>query len=174
MNPMRNAPPPWAWTLAVSVLLAALVAGAGVVLSRRVEHVTTKPPGNRVEDAFREAVRRIGKLEGLWAEALEGEAKRMLDETARDTAPSVTGVVQTSWLNPALSDPARAHRRLDGREVTVKPVLRRFSKDAEGDWAFDESEVLQGSGWIEQPNRPLAWRQGNGRNPHETSVSQSL
>lgn len=163
MNPMRSKPPPWTWTLAVSVLLATLVAGGGVVLSRRVEHVASKPPGNRVEDAFRETVRRIGKLEDLWAEALEGEAKRMLDEAARGEVPAVTGVVQSSWLNPALSDPARAHRRFDGREVRVKPVLRRFSKDAEGDWVFTDGEVLQGSGWIEQPNRPLAWRQGNGR-----------
>jgi len=28
---------------------------------------------------------------------------------------------------------------------------------------FTERDVLDGSGWIEQPNRPLAWRQGNRR-----------
>lgn len=160
---MRNAPPPWVWTLAVSGLLAALVAGAGSVLSRRVERIAEKPPGNRVEDAFRETVRRIGELENLWAEALHGEAKRMLDETGRDAVPAVTGVVQGSWLNPSLSDPARAHRRFDGREVSVKPVLKRFSKGDPAEWVFTDREVLDGSGWIEQANRPLAWRQGNGR-----------
>jgi signal transduction histidine kinase len=166
MNAMRTTPPPWAWTAAVSVLLAALVAGAGIVLSRRVEHVATKPPGNRVEDTFRETVRRIGVLEDLWAEALESEAKRLLEDGEEEVAgigPSATGVAQASWLNATFSDPARAHRRFDGREVTMKPVLERFSRGDAANWVFTDKEVLDGSGWIEQPNRPLAWRQGNRR-----------
>jgi signal transduction histidine kinase len=163
MNAMRKAPPPWAWTLLVSGLLAALVAGAGVVLSRHVERFAEKPPGNRVEDAFRETVRRIGVLEGLWQEGLQEEASRMLEPVIRDTETSVTGVIQSSWLNPAFSDPARAHRRIHGAIVPVVPVLDRFSRGEPVEWVFAERDVLTGSGWIEQPNRPLAWRQGNGR-----------
>lgn len=160
---MRDSPPPWLWTLAVAGMLAAVVAGGGVVLSRRVESFPEKPPGNRVEDAFRQAVRRIAVLEGLWQEALQGEASRMLEPLKHGDALPVAGVVQSSWLNPAFSDPARAHRRADGGEVRIRPVLERFARGNAGEWSFSESGVMDGAGWIEQANRPLAWHQGNGR-----------
>ena len=48
---MQKATSPWIWTLLVSTLAAVLVAGAGVALSRRVERLAEKPPGNRVDDA---------------------------------------------------------------------------------------------------------------------------
>ena len=57
---MQKATSPWIWTLLVSTLAAVLVAGAGVALSRRVDRLAEKPPGNRVDDAFRETARRIG------------------------------------------------------------------------------------------------------------------
>src|SRR6187455_757812 len=119
---MRMTISPWAGTLLVSALAAVLVAGAVIALSRRVERVAEKPPGNRVDDAFRQTVRRIGKLEGMWQSALEAEAKRMLETGTRDVEPTVLGVVQCSWLNPGFSDPSRAHRRTGGRDPLVKPV----------------------------------------------------
>lgn len=45
----------------------------------------------------------------------------------------------------------------------VKPVLEKFARKEAGEWVFTESQVLSGSGWIEMPDRPLAWWQGNGR-----------
>jgi len=154
---------PWAWTLGVSLLAAALVAGAGIALSRRVERVAEKPPGNNLDDAFRQTARRITALEGQWQVALEDGARRLLEKNARELDPPVTGAVQCSWMNPALSDPARAHRRADGREPVVIPVLEKFAKGERGEWVFPAGEVIHGSGWIEQPGRPLAWRQGNGK-----------
>ena len=147
----------------VAVPLAALVAGGGVVLSRKVERIAERPPGNRVDDAFRETARRIGVLEGLWQQALESDAQRMLDSGSRDVEVTATGVVQSSWLNPAFSDPARAHRRLDGGDAAVRPVLDRFARGEPSEWVFEESAVIAGSGWIEQADRPLAWREANGR-----------
>jgi signal transduction histidine kinase len=163
IDPMRKAPPPWTWTAAVAAVLSAVVAGATVVLARRVEHHAERPPGNRVEDAFRQTARRIAELEALWQQALESAAGRMLESVARDSTAAATGVVQASWLNPALSDPARAHRRGDGEMPVLRPVLERFARGEPDEWSFSESEVLHGTGWVEQPNRPLAWRQGNGR-----------
>ena len=163
MKPFLNPPPPWAWSLAVTGLLATLVAGGGVLLSRRVDRFPENPPGNRVEDAFRQTVRRIGALEELWQDALQGESARMLEPLKRGEALPVAGVVQSSWLNPAFSDPTRAHRRMDGGDVTIKPVLERYARGDAAEWTLAESEVINGSGWIEQSNRPLAWRQGDGR-----------
>lgn len=163
MNLKRKATSPWAWTLAVAGLSALLVAAAGVILAKRVERIAEKPSGNRVDDCFRETVRRIGVMEGLWQVAVEGEAKRMLLSNGRDRNPSATGVVQCSWLNPGFSDPGRAHRRADGRDATLKPVLERFAKREPGEWVLNENEVLHGADWLETPGRPLAWRQGNGR-----------
>lgn len=160
---MRIAISPWAGTLMVSALAAALVAGTGLVLSRQVERIAEKPSGNRVDDAFRETVRRIGVLEGLWQSALEAEAQRMLESGTRDLEPNVVGLVQCSWLNPGFSDPSRAHRRTDGRDAVLKPVLDRFAKGEASEWVFRENDSLTGSGWIETPGRPLAWRQGNGK-----------
>ena len=145
------------------MLAAALVAGTGVAFSRRVERIAEKPPGNRVDDAFRETVRRTDKLEGMWQSALEAEAKRLLETGTRDVEPTVLGVVQCSWLNPGFSDPSRAHRRIDGQDATIKPVLSRFAKGESSEWIFNESEVIDGCGWIETPGHPLAWRQGNGK-----------
>lgn len=160
---MRHPIPPWAATLLVSVLAAALVAGAANVLSRQVERVAEKPAGNRVDDAFRETVRRIDELEALWQAALESESKRMLESGSRGLEPAAIGVEQVSWLNPGFSDPSRAHLRADGREALVKPVLERFAKGETGEWVFPEEGLLTGSDWIEQPGHPPAWRQGNGK-----------
>ena len=160
---MQKATSPWIWTLLVSTLAAVLVAGAGVALSRRVDRLAEKPPGNRVDDAFRETARRIDLLEGLWQAALEAEAKRLLDAGPRDVEPMVLGVVQCSWLNPGFSDPSRAHRRIDGRDPLVRPMLARFAKGEASEWIFDDRKTVEGSGWIETPGHPLAWRQGNGK-----------
>ncbi len=158
---MRKETSPIAGILWVSALAAALVAGASMVLSRHVVRVAEKPPGNRVDDAFRETVRRIDALEAMWQSALNAEAQRMLETTNREIEPTVVGVVQCSWLNPGFSDPSRAHWRLDSRDPMVKPVLDRFAKGEPSEWVFVTSEVTHGSDWIEVPGNPLAWRQGN-------------
>lgn len=161
---MRHTPPPWAWTLAVSALLAALVAGAGIVLARKVENFAEKPPGNRVDDAFRESARRIVTLEQFWHQAVEAEATRLLDGgiTAEDS--HVPGIVQCSWLNPGLYEPERGQRRFDGRPIEWRPVLERHARGEAGEWRLPNEDVAAGGAWIETPGRPLAWRQGNGRN----------
>lgn len=160
---MQRATSPWIGTLLVATLAAALVAGTGFVLSRHVEHVAKKPVGNRVDDAFRETARRIDMLDGLWQSALEAEAQRLLETNTREVESTVVGVIQCSWLNPGFSDPSRAHRRMDGREPFIRPVLDRFAKGESGEWIFTVNEVVNGSGWIETPGHPLAWRQGNGK-----------
>ncbi|GAA5129813.1 hypothetical protein GCM10023212_38430 [Luteolibacter yonseiensis] len=147
----------------VSTLAAALVAGTGFVLSRRIERVAEKPPGNRVDDAFRETARRIDALDGMWQSALEAEARRLLETNTREVESTVVGVVQCSWLNPGFSDPSRAHRLMDGSEPRIRPILDRFAKGEPGEWIFSANEVINGSGWIETPGHPLSWRQGNGR-----------
>lgn len=163
MIPMRHTPPPWAWTLAVSTLLAALVAGAGIVLARKVDRFAEKPPGNRVDDSFRQSSRRIGTLEELWQQALEEEAERLLKDGARTEDPQVTGIVQCSWLNASLYDAERAQRRFDDGEITLRPMLERHARGEPGEWKFTDQDLTAGSGWIEQADRPLAWRQANGR-----------
>ncbi|MEK7952586.1 sensor histidine kinase [Luteolibacter soli] len=161
---MRNAPPPWAWTLAVSALLAAMVAGAGIVMARKVEHFAEKPPGNRVDDSFREVVRRIDAMEQFWEQAIASEAERMLGRGMDAEDSRVAGVVQCSWLNPNFNDPERSQKRFDGGSIEWRPVLDRQAKGEPGEWKFSDKDMASGSGWIETPGRPLAWRMANGRN----------
>lgn len=161
---MRHNPPPWAWTLAVSALLAALVAGAGIVLARKVEHLAEKPPGNRVDDAFRESVRRIVTLEAFWQQAIETEAARLLSTGINSADSQVPGIVQCSWLNPSLYEPERGQRRFDGQSVELRPLFERYARGDADEWKLPNESVAPGGGWIETPGRPLAWRQGNGRN----------
>jgi signal transduction histidine kinase len=161
---MRHHPPPWAWTLAVSALLAALVAGAGIVLARKVDHFAEKPPGNRVDDAFRESVRRIVTMESFWQQAVQDEAGRLLSGGINSADSQVPGIVQCSWLNPGLYEPARGQRRFDGQSVDLRPVLERHARGEANEWKVPNQDVATGGGWIESPGRPLAWRQGNGRN----------
>ena len=158
---MRHSIPPWIGILAVSTLAAAAVASSAIIMSRHVERIADKPPGNRVDDAFRQTALRIGALEEMWQAALEADAERLLKAGLRDSEPSAAGIVQWSWLNPGFADPARAHRRGDGREPSVKPMLERFAKGNPGEWVFRESDVLNDSAWIEQAGHPLAWRHGN-------------
>jgi len=160
---MRNPPPPWAWTLAVSALLAAVVAGAGIVMARKVEHFAEKPPGNRVDDAFREVVRRIDAMEQFWQQAIGSEADRMLERGLNAEDSHVAGILQCSWLNPNFHDADRSQRRFDGGPIEWKPVLERHAKGEPGEWKFYDKDVAAGTGWIETAGRPLAWRQGNGR-----------
>ncbi|WP_367875146.1 sensor histidine kinase [Luteolibacter sp. Populi] len=160
---MPKTAPPWAWTILVTVLLAALVAGSGLVMSKRVETIAEKPPDNRVDDAFRQMSRRITVLEGLWESALEEEAKRFLGSPDRAKETRVAGVVQCSWLNPAYYDGERNHRRFDGREPSLLPVLPRFARKEGNEWVLPDAEVISGSGWLDLPGRPPAWHYGNGR-----------
>jgi signal transduction histidine kinase len=161
---MRQNPPPWAWTLAVSALLAALVAGAGIVLARKVENFAEKPPGNRVDDAFRESARRIVILESFWQQAVEAEATRLLRDGIEAPDSQVPGVIQCSWLNPGLYEPVRGQRRFDGRPIEWRPVLERHARGEAGEWRIPNEDVASGGAWMETPGRPLAWRQGSGRN----------
>lgn len=162
--PTRHTPPPWAWTLAVSALLAALVAGAGIVMARKVEHFAEKPPGNRVDDAFRESARRIVTLEQFWQQAVTTEATRLLDGGINAEDSQVPGIVQCSWLNSSLYEPERGQRRFDDRAIELRPILERHARGEADEWKFANEDVAAGGAWIEAPGRPLAWRQGNGRN----------
>ncbi len=160
---MKKEPSFWPWILAVALLAAGLVAGAGFLFSRRVETFSEPPPGNRVDQAFRDLVRRVNEMEALWVEALRQEATRQVEGRFRDPLPSTFGVEQVSWLNPAVNDQARSHRRADGRQPALRPVLERFAKGEAGEWVFTEAEALKGNGRVDQPGKPPAWVHGNGR-----------
>lgn len=43
------------------------------------------------------------------------------------------------------------------------PVLERYQRKEKEEWVLPEASVLNGSGWIEMPGKPLAWWHGNGR-----------
>ena len=98
----RGLSSPWVWTLAVSAVLAVIVAAAGTFVSRHEERIPERPEGNRVDDHFRETVRRIDQLEVLWEAALDEEAGRLLEGGFRHTESGtvISGVVQKSFLNP--------------------------------------------------------------------------
>lgn len=158
-----NSPAAWWWTAALFALSALLVAAAGVMLSRQTERISLKPPGNRSDDTFRQIARRVDEMELLWQAALDKEADRLLAPGSADSEFPIAGVAQFSRLNPVRSDPARAHARADGAAAVVKPVLEKFARKEAGEWAFAESKVLSGSGWIDTPDHPPAWWRGNGR-----------
>jgi signal transduction histidine kinase len=157
--------PPWLWTLLASTALALLVAGSGTVLSRQRERLSERPPGNRVDDAFREMARRIDELEVKWESALDAEAVRMLDSGLKPSGDGamIVGVSQRSLLNEGFSDPARQHLSADGSPPRWIPVFDRFARKQPGEWLLAESEMLHGYGWINMPDKPLAWWRGNGR-----------
>lgn len=162
-KPKPSSPAPWWWTAALFSLSALLVAAAGVMLARQTERISIKPPGNRSDDTFRQIARRVDEMEQLWQAALDDEAARLLPPGSPDNEFPISGVAQFSLLNPALSDPARAHHRADGTAPVVKPVLEKFAKKEAGEWVFTESRILSGSGWIETPDHPPAWWRGDGR-----------
>jgi signal transduction histidine kinase len=157
--------PPWVWTLLVCSTLAVLVAVAGSLLSRQTERISERPPGNRVDDAFRETARRIDDLEVLWEKALDDEAGRLLKDGLSlppdDTV--IAGITHRSLLNAGFSDPGRQHLPVDGSASRWLPVLAHYAREQPGEWVLAESDVLQGSGWITMPGKPLAWWRGNGR-----------
>jgi signal transduction histidine kinase len=154
---------PWILTLATAVALAVVVAGSSVLASRYVESLVTRPPGNRVDDAFHSMVQRVTSLEGLWQKALEEDSLTLLSTGGGSLTARTTGVVQQSYLRPNFFDPARAHVRLDGRELTVRPVLERNIRGEPGEWPLREEDVVTADGWLEEPGRPMAWVKGNGR-----------
>lgn len=162
---MGKAAPPWLWTLLASTALALLVAGGGAVLSRQQERFYERPSGNRVDDAFHEMARRIDSLEVLWERALDEEAMRLLDGGLRPPRDGtvVVGVMQRSFLNVGYSDVSRQHLSADGGAPRWLPVFDRFARGQSGEWVLAESDVLHGSGWINMPDKPLAWWRGNGR-----------
>jgi signal transduction histidine kinase len=159
----RHGSAPWWWTAVLFSISALLVAGAGAIFSKQTDRVSVKPPGNQADDSFRQVARRVDEMERLWQTALENEANRLLVAGSAELGIEVSGVAQYSRLNPNISDPARAHHRADGAAPVVKPVLEKFARKEPGEWAFSEAKILSGSDWIEMPDRPLAWWQGNGR-----------
>ncbi|MES2477413.1 MAG: HAMP domain-containing sensor histidine kinase [Verrucomicrobiota bacterium] len=162
-KPTTYNPASWWWTVALFSLSAILVAAASVILSTQTDRISVKPPGNGADDSFRQIARRVDEMERLWQSALEKEAQRLLAAGSTERAIEVSGVSQYSRLNANLSDTARAHTRADGAAPTIKPVLAKFARKEPGEWVFSESQILTNSGWIEMPDRPLAWWQGNGR-----------
>ncbi len=151
--------------MVVSALLAVLVGLSGVWLARQENRVTETPPGNRIDDTFRQMARRVDELETLWEKALDEEAGRLLDQGFQlpKDGTEVVGVAQRSLLNAGFSDPGRAHLREDGQAVRWRPVFEKFSRKEPDEWVFSESQLLGASGWIEMPEKPLAWWRGNGR-----------
>lgn len=149
----------------VSAVLALLVGVSGVWLARQENRITETPPGNRMDDTFRQMARRVDELETLWEKALDEEAERLLEEGLQPSkdGSEVVGISQRSLLNAGFSDPARAHLRDDGQAIRWKPVFERFSRKEADEWVFSESQLLDGSGWIEMPDKPLTWWRGNGR-----------
>lgn len=149
----------------VSALLAVLVGLSGVWLARQENRITEAPSGNRVDDTFRQMARRVDELETLWEKALDEEAGRLLDQGFQlpKDGTEVVGVAQRSLLNAGFSDPGRAHLREDGQAIRWRPVFEKFSRKEADEWVFSESQLLGASGWIEMPEKPLAWWRGNGR-----------
>lgn len=156
---------PWIGTMIVSAVLALLVGFSGIWLARQETRVSEPPVGNRMDDTFRQMARRVDELEGLWEKALDEEAGRLLDEGFQlpKHGTEVIGVAQRSLLNAGFSDPARAHLQDDGQAIRWRPVFEKFARKDADEWVFSESQVLDGSGWIEMPDKPLAWWRGNGR-----------
>lgn len=159
----RELPPPWAWTLLVSVLLAAAIATGGALLASRVERTVVHPPGNRVDDAFRGMIRQVDEMEELWQKGIEQDADALLTAGSREVSIATVGVVQYSRLNPSFSDAQRAHHRLDGQPPAIEPVLERFARGGAQEWVFKEGEIIRHRGWVEEAGRPLAWVKGNDR-----------
>lgn len=149
-------------TLAVTCVLAVIVLAAGALLAKRSERVRLPEPGNRLEAEYREVSRQVDVLEEQWQQALEKESRGMLASSANPDLPGIVGVAQSSLLNSRLSDPARAHRRTDGKEVSIKPVLERFAKKELGEWVFSENAPTGDARFVEEPGRPPAFVQGNG------------
>ncbi|MGC4016723.1 MAG: hypothetical protein QM755_19745 [Luteolibacter sp.] len=154
---------PVAVTLVIATVLALAVAAAGVLLARREEKQRQPEPGNRVEADYREVVGKITLLENQWTASLDKEARRWLDRaTMSDLSVQTYGVKQVSFLNPRLSQGAGAHRRPDGTEPTVMPVLQKFAQRQPGEWVFPPEITDDGSSFIDEEGRPLAFVRGNG------------
>jgi signal transduction histidine kinase len=156
---------PWAVTGAVSFILSAAVVTAGLLLARQEERIPWKPAGNRVDDFFRESNRRVAEMERLWEQALDAEAVRLLDKGLSLPADGsvIAGVVQRSVLSQSFNDPSRSHLATGVSSPRWLPVLERYQRKEKDEWVLPEARVLDGSGWIEMPDRPLTWWHGNGR-----------
>ncbi|WP_052573293.1 HAMP domain-containing sensor histidine kinase [Haloferula sp. BvORR071] len=157
---------PWAATVLVAAALALTLVLAGVVLSRHEAQISQKPAGNRVEDAFRESNRRVAEMERLWEEALDAEAVRLLDKglSLPPDGRVISGVAQRSLLSQGSYDLSRSHLLSSPAPQSWYPVLEKYQrKDNKDEWVLPEASVLNGSGWIEMPGKPLAWWHGNGR-----------
>jgi signal transduction histidine kinase len=155
---------PWLVTGIMSLLVSIAIAVTGLVLAREEKRLVWKPSGNRVEDFFRESNRRVAAMERLWEQALDTEAVRLLDRGLGLPADGtvIAGIDQRSVLAMSLNDPSRAHLATVGSPRWL-PVLERYQKKEAGEWVLPEARVLEGSGWIEMPGKPLTWWHGNGR-----------
>jgi signal transduction histidine kinase len=164
-GPRTRSRTPWALTAAVSLVLSLALILAGLLLARQELRTSQKPAGNRVDDFFRESNRRVAEMERLWEQALDAEAVRLLDRGLGlpSDGSVIAGVVQRSLLSVAVNDPARAHLAALGSSPRWFPVLERYQRKEKGEWMLPEASVLNGSGWIEMPGRPLTWWHGNGR-----------
>ncbi len=155
---------PWLITGILSLVLSTAIAITGLVLARQEKRLAWKPSGNRVEDFFRESNRRVAEMERLWEQALDAEAVRLLDRGLGlpSDGSVIAGVDQRSLLALSLNDPSRSHLAASGPSRWL-PVLERYQKKEVGEWVLPESQVMEGSGWIEMPGKPLTWWHGNGR-----------
>lgn len=155
---------PWLLTGIMSLLLSAVIAITGFVFAREEKRLAWKPSGNRVEDCFRESNRRVAEMERLWEQALDAEAVRLLDRGLGlpPDGTVIAGIEQRSLLALSLNDPSRSHLVASGPPRWL-PVLERYQKKDPAEWVLPEVQILDGSGWIEMPGKPLTWWHGNGR-----------
>jgi len=156
---------PWVVTGLVSLALSVAIVLAGLILAREEKQITWKPAGNRVEDLFRGSIRRVSEMERLWEQALDAEAMRLLDKGLGlpPDGSVVAGIVQRSVLSQSFYDSSRAHLLTGSSSPRWLPVLERYQRKEKDEWVLPEASVLNGSGWIEMPGKPLAWWHGNGR-----------
>ncbi len=140
---------------------AMLIIMAGWFLARHTERISEKPPGNQVEDSFSQVARRIDELETIWQKTIDEEALRLLKTDGQADEIQVSGITQFSRLKPNRSE--SIHYRDDGGLVKLKPVFSRHAQKESDEWIFPEDKFLSGSGWIEEPGRPLAWWRGDER-----------
>lgn len=141
--------------------LAACVAAGGLLASRRTERIVERPPGNRIDDLFRQTAFRIGRLEEQWKEALDAEAVKSLGESRiapadNQRAPEVIGATRRYFLNPSRND-----ANVSSGEMI--PILNRFARNQSSEWSFDDTVVQSSGEFIEAPGKPPVFSKGDGR-----------
>ena len=139
----------------ITCLLSALVLTGGLVLARRTERLASPPPGNRIDDTFRQAISHLTDREKQWEEALEKETEELLEGRRGEWIPRTIGAVRLAEVNARQAPPESAPP--DG-----VPILEKYAKGTPGEWTLDW-RMDYGKGFQESPGHPLIYARGNGR-----------